>query len=198
MSCGGFVVRLDGLSPTISSSQTPAIRSPTPIFLPPATTTGTLESTLTPTSKPVSTITETPLSDPTSTTTPVQKLVLEILDCITSIDLSHQMGEVTNAFPIVRNLGPMDTSNICVTLSANDESREHPDKTHCVPSLPTGYQIILKLTVDTEFQQDTLIDIRVTTDEGFIVEVTNQICREVLSSGWNPERIGVVQPIPLP
>jgi hypothetical protein len=121
---------------------------------------------------------------------------MEILGCNTSLDILHQMGEVTNAYPVVRNLMGNTLTNVCATLSASDEARAHPDKTACVAALPSGYQVILKLTVDTGSGQDTAIQVVVNTSEGIGTSISQSSCRDIGLPGWLPDRIGVIEPIP--
>jgi len=122
--------------------------------------------------------------------------LLDILGCNTSLDITHQMGEVTNAYPIIRTNAGNELTNVCATLTASDEARLHPDKTSCVASLPNGYQITLRLTVDTGFKQDTSIQVDITSNEGFTLSLTRSSCRDIRMPGWVPDKIGVVEPIP--
>ncbi len=210
--CSGLNIPLAINTPVVSPSSAPAILSPTPPFIPSATpTTTALSSTVTFTEVPSTTpttatatstlpITATSASTlpaaPTSTFTPTPVLLLDILGCNTSLDLTHQMGEVTNVYPIIRNRTESDLTNVCATLTASDEARLHPDKTSCIASLPNGYQVTLKLTVDTGFKQDTSIQVDTTSNEGFTASVTRSSCRDIGLPGWVPGKIGVVEPIP--
>jgi len=187
------------VTPAAHPSSTPVILSPTPVIvLASATATFTLGPS-SPSSTPTFTLapslepTWTPT--PTVTFTPQPAIGLDILGCSTSFDISHQMGEVTNAFPVIRNTGILDLTNVCATLSASDEGREHPDKTGCVASLPAGYQVTLKLTVDTGFRSDTSIKVDVTTREGISASVSRSSCSEIgLPEGISSD-VGRVEPI---
>jgi hypothetical protein len=106
------------------------------------------------------------------------------------------LGEVTNAYPIISNSTGKDLTNVCATLSATDEARVYPDKTACLASLPTGYQVTLKLTVDTDTGQDTAIQVLVTTNEGLGASAARTSCEEIGLPGWLPEMVGVLRPIP--
>jgi hypothetical protein len=106
------------------------------------------------------------------------------------------MGEVTNAYPVISNGTGNNLTNMCATLSAIDEARIHPDKTACVALLPTGYQVTLKLTVDTATGQDTAIQVVVTTNEGLGATTTRPSCADIGLPGWVPEMVGVLHPIP--
>jgi hypothetical protein len=128
------------------------------------------------------------------TPTATARLLVEIVGCNTSLDLLHQMGEVTNAFARLQNAGGVELSSVCATLSASDEARGHPDKTACIPSLPAGYQVLLKLTVDTGFKQDTSIQVDVATDQ-VGASVLRPSCTEIGLPGWVPDEVGVLQPI---
>jgi hypothetical protein len=106
------------------------------------------------------------------------------------------MGEVTNAYPIIRNNSGKLLTNVCATLTASDEARLHPDKTACLSSLPNGYQVVLKLTVDTSFKRDTSIRIDVTSQEGFSFSLARSSCRDIGLADLVTINIGVVEPIP--
>ena len=106
------------------------------------------------------------------------------------------MGEVTNAYPLIRNRTGVGLTNVCATLSASDEARLHPDKTKCAASLPDGYQIMLKLTVDTGFKQGTSIRVDVTSNEGVTSSVSLSSCTDIGLPGWVPDKIGILEPIP--
>jgi hypothetical protein len=121
---------------------------------------------------------------------------LDILGCNTSLDITHGMGEVTNAYPIIRNNTGADLTNICATLSATDEGRVHPDKTACIAALPAGYQVTLKLTVDTTLHQDTAIRIDVTTAESQSATINQPSCRDIGLPGWVPDKAGIIEPVP--
>jgi hypothetical protein len=192
VACGGFTFPLLVSTPLGSPSSLPAILSPTPPLIPSATATRT--------AIPLNyTLTKAPSSIPAKTTatfTPTPGLLLDILGCKTSLDITHQMGEVTNAYPIIRNNTGNELTNVCATLTASDEARLHPDKTSCIVSLPNGYQATLKLTVDTGFKQDTSIRVDVTSNEGSTLSLARSSCRDLGLPGWVPDKIGVVEPIP--
>ena len=61
------------------------------------------------------------------------------------------MGVVTNAYVTISNLGNGNLTNVCAKSSVSDEARRSQDKSECILSLPAGYQVTLKLTVDTGF-----------------------------------------------
>jgi hypothetical protein len=190
---------------SITPSRPPAILSPTPLLVYP-TTSETLPPppSLTPsltlepgpsptfTLSPVATEAFTP--SPTVTNTPAP-LAIQLLGCDTGIDITHGMGEVTNAYVTLVNAAGPDLTTVCATLSAADEGRVHPDKTVCVPSLPRGYQVTLKLTIDTTFQVNTIVDVAVTSNEGMFASVSGQACRDIDVLVPAPEDIGVVMPI---
>jgi hypothetical protein len=173
----------------VSPSPSPAIRSPTLPFVPTSTITLTGESP-TPTETPTFTL------SPTASPAGTSNLLLEISGCNTSLDITHGMGEVTNAYPLIKNTTPADLTTVCATLSASDEDREHPDKTVCVDLLPAGYQVTLKLTVDTGYQEDTSIHIEVTSQEGLTASEAALSCRDLGFPGWIPAEVGVIKPIP--
>jgi hypothetical protein len=190
--CGGINVPLALITPVVSPSSIPAILSPTPPFIPSSTPTPTVHPSFI-------TLTEVPSTTPTTPTatiTPAVRLFLEISGCNTSLDVTHGMGEVTNAYPVIYNYTGAELTNVCATLSATDEGRLHPDKTACAPSLPTGYRIMLKLTVDTGYEQDTAIQVEANSSEGFAASQQVASCRELGFPGWIPSKVGILEPIP--
>jgi len=225
VACSGQSIPLPIITPVTSPSSLPVIISATPPFIssptstiiilsatptfpetpsltqtntltPDATFTSTATATNTPTS--TSTATNTPFFTYTPTTNSSQptQLTLEILGCNTSLDILHQMGEVTNVYPIVRNYTAKTLTNVCSTLSASDEARVHPDKTACVVALPAGFQVTLKLTVDTGTGRDTAILVVVNTTEGDSASLVRSSCQAIGFPGWLPDQVGVFEPVP--
>ena len=181
-------------------SRTPGIVSPTPIILTlPFTGTpgATVVTPITPTSSetPSPTFTSTPVTPTdTSTPAPVQSLQVDILGCNTSFDITHGMGEVTNAYVTVKNTGTVDLPNTCALLRASDEDREHPDKKGCVANLPVQNQVTLKLTVDSAYKQDTIIQVDASSNDTLLLRVDKQSCRDISLFGGTPSDVGVVKP----
>ena len=191
--CGGMNIPLAVNTPLVTPSSPPAILSPTPPFIPSVAPSTTALPSI------INRLTEVPTTIPSTLTTtslPIPSLSLDILGCNTSIDVTHQMGEVTNAYPLIRNSTNTELTNVCAKLTASDEGRIHPDKTSCVASLPHGLQVMLKLTVDTGFEQDTSIRVDVSSKEGFTVSLTRSSCLDLGMPGWVPDKIGVIEPIP--
>lgn len=189
--CGDIVLPTQTTPGTRVSSPLPAIFSPTSPFVPTSTFTP-IGGPPTATEPPTATFTISPTETPAVTLS----LLVEISGCNTSLDITHGMGEVTNAYPLLKNYTLADLTNVCATLTANDEAREHPDKTACVPLLPAGHQVLLKLTVDTGFQVDTSIQIEVTSQEGQNASIAAPSCTALGLPGWIPDKVGVVEPIP--
>jgi hypothetical protein len=164
------------VTPTLSS--TPEIGSPTAVIPPTATET------------PTAAITDTPL-------TPTPGIFsVEVLGCNTSIDISHGMGEVTNAFVLLKNTTGGDLTNVCATLFALDEDRIHPDKTVCFESLPSGFQVSLKLTVDSSYQEETPIQVDVTSGEVILAREGEPSCRDI--GLFAPPTGSMLTPVPVP
>jgi hypothetical protein len=189
-------------------SRTPGVVTATPIILaPPFTQTNTpnvvvitpVTVTLTNTDTPSPTatlVTIFPTDTPTvPTITPVQSVAVDILGCNTSIDITHGMGEVTNAYVTVKNTGNVDLPNTCALLRAIDEDREHPDKKKCVTNLPAQYQVTLKLTVDSAYKQDTIIQVDASSNDIILLRVDKQSCTDIGLFGGAPSDVGVIQPI---
>ena len=190
-------------------SRTPGVVTPTPIIIT-STSFNTVTVTNTPEIIVVTPISPTPgptdTFTPTATITtntptvtlppaPVQSVAIDILGCNTSIDVTHGMGEVTNAYITVKNTGTVDLPNSCALLRAIDEDREHPDKKKCVDNLPAQYQVNLKLTVDSHYQVGTVIQVDVTSNDTILLRVDKQSCRDIGLFGGAPTDVGVVKPI---
>lgn len=135
----------------------------------------TSTQTATPGPSPTPTLSPTP----TFTFTPTARFGMNaiIQTCDTGMDVFNQMGEVTNAYVTIQNLGNRDLTNLTITLNASDEDRAHPDKSYAVQMLPVGYEISLKLTVDTQSSVDTSIDILATAGQGITATAAKDSCR---------------------
>jgi len=186
------------------SSLTPSIVTATPLIIPPPVFETTVAPGATVISQVTSTNTDIPLPSPTFTQSlpteiftqaPFQAVDVEILGCNTSLDIFLGMGEVTNAYVKIKNTGNTDLQNTCGFLRAIDEGREHPDKKICVADLPVQHQVTLKLTVDSTYQQDTIIQVDVTSNEIVLLRVDKQSCRNISLFGGVPADTGVVKPI---
>ena len=172
---------------------TPLVVSPTPLILTPDTATATLPAeTLTPSALPPS---ETPTMMVTPATAPLGAF---ILGCETSIDLLHSMGEVTNAYVRIVNRTGTEAANVCATLRGLDEDRAHPDKTKCFASLPAGYQVTVKLTVDTAYKEATPVQVDLTADEALVTRIGEPACKAIGVLLPGAGELGVPRPISKP
>jgi hypothetical protein len=194
VSCVGINLPSILNTPVVQFTQPPKIVSPTFPYLP-SSTPAIFSPTFIFSASPTFTASFTDSASPTVTAV-VPILEMDVLGCNTSLDVTHGMGEVTNAFPIIRNRTGQTLTGLCGTLSATDEDRLHPDKTACIDLLPPSDQVVLKLTVDTGFKQDTSIEIDVTSNEGFTAQVVRPSCTNIGLPGWVPLKVGVVEPIP--
>ncbi len=188
------------------ASFTPGIVTQTPFIIPPPvfvetstlSTNVTVISPVTPenTLTPTITLTFTPIR-PTLTFTiaPIQSVNLVILGCNTSIDITHGMGEVTNAYVTVQNTGTIDLPNACAILRAIDEDREHPDKEVCLPNLPAQMEVNLKLTVDSQYKVDTIIQVDTTSNELTLLRLDKQSCKDISLFGGAPSDLGQIRPL---
>jgi hypothetical protein len=167
---------------------TPSILSPTPVIVAVTRTNTPLVVSETPTGSPTpATPTETATAfteAPTATGTPTlppfsPNIILEVLGCNTSIDITHGMGEVTNAFVTVKNNTGNQYTDLCATLYALDEGRVHPDKTVCVPILEHGQQVTLKLTVDSTYRQNTPVQVEVKSGEALLMRIGQESCTDI-------------------
>jgi hypothetical protein len=146
----------------------------TPRFSPTSSLTMTRTASPTQTSSP--TLTPSPTPSQTDTPVPVVKLNVIIVTCDTGLDIFHKLGEVTNAYVLVQNVGNADATGVQTALSASDEQKPHPDKSSLVQNLPAGEEIPLKLTVDTKEGVDTSIKVDVTSAEEVSAKAEKAIC----------------------
>ena len=192
---------------TVTPSRTPNIITATPIILTLPFTVTTIPGatvivpvTLANIEIPSPTLTSTPIPPTetptlTSTSIPVQSVAVDILGCNTGVDILHSMGEVTNAYVTVKNTGMVDLPNTCALLRAIDEDREHPNKKGCVADLPVQNQVTLKLTVDSVYKQDTMIQVDASSNEVLLLRVDKPTCSDIGLFGGVPPDLGVVKPI---
>lgn len=184
-------------------SGTPPIFTATPLIIPPPTFDFTVTPAGTsaplpaaPTDTPSPTFTSAPAQPAiTATQAVIQSVAIEILGCDTSLDVLHGMGEVTNAYVVIQNTGTVDLPNTCGLLRAKDEDREHPDKNVCVPNLPAQNQVTLKLTVDSAYKEETIIQVDALSNDAVLLRVDKQSCRDINLFGGAPGDVGVVKPI---
>jgi len=187
-SCNGWVLQpgpSNPPTPFLPPTNTPSIFTATPVVIGVASATPTVAVV---TSTPILFITptNTPTLVPSDTSAATQTslpggpaISVEILGCNTSIDVTHGMGEVTNAFVVLKNTGAIEITNLKATLNALDEGRVHPDKTAEVPSLLAGYKVTLKLTVDSTYKKDTPIQVEVSGDNGLFQRVGVNACKDI-------------------
>lgn len=203
-SCNGWVIQRGPFNPPtpfLPATNTPSIVTATPVVIAASATSTVQVQIPTPTSLPFITATTVPTLIPSDTPVVTQVTVpslpavsVEILGCNTSIDVTHSMGEVTNAFIVLRNTGGVELTNLRATLNALDEGREHPDKTVEVTSLPVRYRVTLKLTVDSTYQEETPIQIEVNADGGLFQRVGAESCKDIGLFTPNPNDL--TTPVP--
>jgi len=176
--CGASPLQITPYDPELSTalaaySQTAAfVNSPTFTLTPRFSQTPTRTFTLT--ISPTMTLSPTPPF--TDTPRPVVKLNVIIATCDTGVDIFHNLGEVTNAYVLVQNVGTADASGVQVTLNASDEQKPHPDKSYLVQNLPASEEIPLKLTVDTQEGVPTSITVNVTSAEEVSASASKASC----------------------
>jgi hypothetical protein len=122
--------------------------------------------------------------------------LVEVLGCNTSLDISHGMGEVTNAFVRLKNNTGTDLMDVCATLVALDEGRIHPDKTVCVPELKHSLQVTLKLTVDSTYRADTPVQVEVKSSGNLLSRIGQESCTDIGLFGPSPDSLKTPAPIP--
>jgi len=200
-SCNGWIIQpLPGPTPFLPSTPTPSIFTPTPVVIgvtsAPAVFTPTATVIIpTNTNAPIATNTEPPVSAATLTSSPTgPSISIKVLGCNTSIDVLHSMGEVTNAFVTLKNTGGVELTNLKATLFALDEGREHPDKTVELTSLSVGYQVTVKLTVDSTYKQESPVQVEVISDQGTFPREGQASCTDIGIFAPNPDALNT--PIP--
>ena len=183
--CDGWVYNVPTF-PAPPPTITPSIFTITPMIITitntPVLPTGTPTETATsiPVTDTATAFTEAPPPTATLTLPPVSpNIIVEVLGCNTSIDITHGMGEVTNAFLTLKNNTGVDLTNVCATLIALDEGRIHPDKTVCAPALAHGQQVTLKLTVDSTYKENTPIQVEIKSGETLLSRVGQDSCTEI-------------------
>lgn len=202
--CNGWGVNpLPQPTPFLPPTRTPSIYSPTPVVIGVASSTPvvvppTVTPTFLPTStnQPPATLTEVPVNTFTPTPfTNAPALGIVILGCNTSIDITHGMGEVTNAFVTLKNVGNVPLTNLIAVLYALDEGREHPDKIQEITTIPVGYEVTLKMTVDSTYKAESPIQVEVTSDQGLFPREGVASCRDL--GLLAPQPGGLNTPVPL-
>lgn len=204
-SCSGWGINpLPSNPPTpfVLPTRTPSIYSPTPASVGATNTPVVIPPTVTPTflptstNQPPATLTEIPVNTFTPTPfTNAPALRIVILGCNTSIDITHGMGEVTNAYVTLKNVGNVELTNLIATLYARDEGREHPDKILETPSIPVGYEVTLKMTVDSTYKAESPIQVEVSSDQGLFPREGLASCRDLGLLAPQPGNLST--PVPL-
>ncbi len=202
-SCSGWSIQpLPQPTPFLPPTRTPSIYSPTPLIIGATNTPAIATATVSPTFLPTSTNmpSTTPTEVPIYTFTPTLEvnapaLRIAILGCNTSIDITHGMGEVTNAYVTLKNVGNVELTNLVATLYALDEGREHPDKIQEIPSIPVRYEVTLKMTVDSTYKQETPIQVEVTSEQGTFPREGVGSCRDI--GLFAPKPDSLYTPVPL-
>jgi hypothetical protein len=121
---------------------------------------------------------------------------VDILGCNTSIDLTHGLGEVTNAYVTISNLGTNNLENVCATLRGQDEGKPHPDRKKCSTALPAGYQVTQKLTIDTTYKEASPIQIDVTSNDVLLQRVGKDACKDIGLFPPDLDGLGTIIKIP--
>lgn len=102
------------------------------------------------------------------------------MGCDTGYDISHGLGEVTNVYAEIRNIGNADASGVTAEASASDEdSGVHPNKQAPIGDIPAGYAARVKMTVDTAYRAYGTISVRATAyNADSTIKSTND-CSEI-------------------
>lgn len=203
-SCNGWFFQPSPYTPPtpfLPPTNTPSILSPTPVVIGVNSATPSV-ATAVPSHTPFIAVTNTPLviaSDtPTGSATntatiPTPNVSVELLGCSTSIDVTHGMGEVTDAYVTLKNTGNVDLTNIRATIFVRDPGREHPDQTVELMILPVDYQVTIKLTADSTYQEETPIQIEVLANGILFPRIGEDSCRDI--GLFAPEPDSLMTPI---
>ncbi|HKI54180.1 MAG TPA: hypothetical protein VJ987_08635 [Anaerolineales bacterium] len=207
-SCNGWTVQplpYNPPTPFVLPTRTPAVFSPTPVIIgvtsasaTPVVPADTITPTFFPTNTnmPLATLTEVPLYTYTPTSlVNAPALQILVLGCDTGVDITHGMGEVTNAYVTLKNIGNIDLTNLIATLYALDEGREHPDKVQEIASLPIRYEVTLKMTVDSTYKQESPIQVEVTSDQKLFPREGLASCRDIGLFAPKPESLNTPVPV---
>ena len=196
-SCNGWVFQpVPGPTPFLPPTPTPSIHTPTPVVIGASTSTAIIAThTLAPTQTNAPNSTETVTFTPAFTITPSgPSIAIHVLGCNTSVDVTHGMGEVTNAFVTLKNNGGVELTNLRATLFALDEGREHPDKTVELTALPVDHQVTIKLTVDSTYREETPIQVEVASAQGLFPREGQASCTDIGVFVPNPNSLNT--PVP--
>jgi hypothetical protein len=103
---------------------------------------------------------------------------LEILfqTCDIGIDLINTLGEVTNAYITVQNIGKREVSNLHMLLKANDEQKPYAKQAFSLQYLPPEYEITVKLTVDTDAKIPTVLTFSLDGEPGVHETMIREDC----------------------
>jgi hypothetical protein len=104
------------------------------------------------------------------------------------------MGEVTNAYVTLKNIGNVELTNLAATLFTLDEGREHPDKIQEITSIPINYEVTLKMTVDSTYKQESPVQVEANSDQGLFPREGLPSCRDIGLLAPKPDRLGT--PVP--
>jgi hypothetical protein len=96
----------------------------------------------------------------------------------------------------LKNTGTVDLPNTCALLRAIDEDRVHPDKKKCVANLPLQNQVTFKLTVDSTYNQNTVIQVDTSSNEVLLLRMDKPSCADIGLFGGAPSDLDVIKPIP--
>jgi hypothetical protein len=88
----------------------------------------------------------------------------------------------------------VELSNLRATLNALDEGRVHPDKTVEVTALAVGFQVTLKLTVDSTYREQTPIQVELTGEPGVFERLGVDSCKDIGLFAPKPESLNT--PVP--
>ena len=189
-SCNGWFFQPSPYTPPtpfLPPTNIPSILSPTPVVIGVNSATPSIATAI-PSNTPFVAVTNTPLviasetqagSATNTATIPTPNVGAELLGCSTSIDVTHGMGEVTDAYVTLKNTGNVDLTNLRATFFARDEGREHPDKTVELTFLPVNHQVTIKLTADSTYQEETPIQIEVVANGIVFPRIGEDSCRDI-------------------
>lgn len=110
---------------------------------------------------------------------PAPKLNIEIIGCTTGYDVFHGLGEVTNVYADIRNIGNADASGVVAGAFATDEGEVHQNKYAIIGDIPFGYAARVKMTVDTTSNVFGTITVMAEADDADSTQKSTSNCADI-------------------
>lgn len=112
--------------------------------------------------------------------------------CDTGFDLLSTLGEVTNAYITIQNIGEREVKDIQMLLKANDEQKPYTKQSFDLQYLPPGYEITVKLTADSDSKIPTVLTFSLDGDPGVHETLTKDNCNNRLPDFERIDALGAL------